>query len=62
MPYVYFQHAWAEWYSESLLKAELQIIGFKDNFSIFSFKTLCCDPSLEPSWQDDSNDGLQHEF
>ena len=25
--------------------------------SLFSTKTLCCDPSLEPSWRDSSTEG-----
>ena len=29
---------------------------------IFLNKNICSDPSLEPSWQDGSNDGSQHTF
>ena len=40
--------------------------GIEDNskiiFLISEKKNVCCDPSLEPSWQDGSNDGSQHMF
>ena len=35
--------------------------GIRDNFPYYSFKT-CCDPSLEPSHRDGSNEGSQHIF
>ena len=44
---------------------ELQIRGStedsSDIFFLFLVKT-CCDPSLEPSQRDGSNDGLQNVF
>ena len=30
--------------------------------SLFLNKNICCDPSLEPSRRDGSNDGSQHKF
>ena len=47
--------------------AELQLKGgIEDNNSkiIFLFlnETICCDPSLEMSQGDGSNDGSQHKF
>ena len=45
---------------------ELQIGGgIEDNSEIIfliSQKNICCDPSLEPSQRDGSNDGSQHTF
>ena len=35
------------------------ILGF---FSKFPFINLCCDPSLELSWQDSYNEGVIHIF
>ena len=38
--------------------SELQIRGgIEDNSKIILNKNVCCDPSLEPSQQDGSNDG-----
>ena len=31
-------------------------------FAIFLYGNICYDPSLEPSWQDDFNEGPQHMF
>ena len=31
-------------------------------FFLFLIENICCDPSLEPSRQDGSNDGLQNMF
>ena len=47
------------------LAAVLQIrMGNRDNFGIFihifPYKKHICDPSLEPSCQDGSNEGSQH--
>ena len=48
--------------------SELQIRGgFEDNSKIFFLflfvnKNLCCDPILESSWGDHSNEGSQHMF
>ena len=46
------------------MRAELQIReGVEDNSTIiflFLKESICCDPSLEPSWQDGSNDGSQN--
>ena len=46
--------------------SELQIRGgYEDNskiISLFINENLCCDPSLELSRQDSSNDGSQHRF
>ena len=43
---------------------ELQIRGGIDHNSkiiiLFLNENLCCDPSLEPSRQDGSNDGSRH--
>ena len=45
---------------------KLQIrVGTEDNLMInflFLNKNICCDPSLEPSRRDGSNDGLQRMF
>ena len=45
---------------------ELQIRGGIEDkskkFSLFLNENVCCDPSLEPSQQDGSNDGSQHTF
>ena len=35
---------------------------FWDNYPIFFHQNLFCDPSLEPSRRDGSNEGLQHMF
>ena len=47
-----------------VINTELQIRGgIKDNskdFFLFLNEKVCCNPSLELSWQDGSNDGLQH--
>ena len=41
-----------------VLRIELQITeGIKDNFFLFLVENICCDPSLEPSRRDGSNDG-----
>ena len=45
----------------------LQIrVGNMDNlgivFSLFLHRNMCCDPSLEPSRLDGSNEGLQRKF
>ena len=45
----------------------LQIrMGYRDNLRIishfFSIKNIFCDPSLELSWRDSSNEGSQHMF
>ena len=49
-----------------MLAPELQIRGvIKDNSKIIfliSRRNVCCDPSLEPSRQDDSNDESQRKF
>ena len=46
------------------LKTELQIRGgieiFQRLFFLFLNKNLCCDPSVELSRRDGSNDGSQH--
>ena len=45
--------------------SELQIRGgIEDNSNFFLFhnENICCDPSLEPSLRDGSNDGSQHMF
>ena len=46
--------------------SELQIRGgIEDNSEIiflFLNKNICCDSSLEPSWQDGSDDGSQYMF
>ena len=49
------------------LAAVLQIrMGNRDNFGIFihifSYISYICDPSLEPSRRDRSNEGSQHMF
>ena len=31
-------------------------------FFLFHSENICCDPSLEPSQRDGSNDGSQHTF
>ena len=36
--------------------------GKKDNFPYYSFKRLCCNPSLELSHRDGSDEGSQHMF
>ena len=36
--------------------------GNRDNLPYFSIKTLCSDPSLEPSQRDGSKGGSQHMF
>ena len=39
--------------------------GIEDNSKLIfliSQQNITCDPSLEPSWQDGYNDGLQHMF
>ena len=45
---------------------ELQIKGgFEDNkryFFLFRDENICCDPSLEPSRRDGSNEGSQNMF
>ena len=50
--------------TETKTQIELQIRGgIEDNSKIiFSFlnKNICCDPSLEPSQQDGSNEGSQN--
>ena len=46
-------------------RAELQISrGIKDKtfFFLFLHENICCDPSLEPSRRDGSNDGSQNTF
>ena len=49
-----------------LVNAELQINrSIEDNskiFFLFLNENICCDPSLEPSHRDGSNDGSQHKF
>ena len=50
-----------------VLRTELQITeGIKDNskiiFFLFLVENICCDPSLEPSRRDGSNDGSQNMF
>ena len=56
---------WAE-YNINKHSAELQIRkeNRDDSEIIFLFldKNICCDPSLEPSLQDGSNDSSQHMF
>ena len=46
--------------------AELQVKGGNEDNSKLIFlyfnKNICCDPSLEPSQRDGSNDGSQHTF
>ena len=46
------------------MRAELQISeGVEDNSTIiflFLKESICCDPSLEPSWRDGTNDGSQN--
>ena len=46
--------------------SELQITGGIEDRSNFVFlfliENVCCDPSLEPSQRDGSNDGSQHTF
>ena len=45
--------------------SELQIRGIiEDNSKIIFFlnKNICCDPSIEPSRRDSSNDGSQNTF
>ena len=34
----------------------------KEQLTIFLHKNICCDPSLEPSYRDGSNEGSQHMF
>ena len=34
----------------------------RDNYTIFVPKNISCDPSLEPSHPDGSNEGSQHMF
>ena len=37
--------------------------GIEDNSKIFFLnENICCDPSLELSWQDGSNEGSQNRF
>ena len=36
--------------------------GVKKLFFLFPSKNICCDPSLEPSRRDGSNDGSQNMF
>ena len=36
--------------------------GNRDNLGKFFHKSIFCDPSLEPSHRDGSNDGSQHMF
>ena len=52
--------------SDTAIKSELQIRGgIKDNSKIIFLllhENVCCDPSLEPSQRDDSNDGSQNMF
>ena len=48
-----------------LHKIELQMRGGIDNNSKIIFllnENICCDPSLEPSRRDGSNDGSQNMF
>ena len=49
-----------------LTLSELQIRGgIVDNSKVIILilqKNICCDPSLEPSRRDGSNDGSQHMF
>ena len=40
-------------------KGNREIYG---SFSTLPHRNICCDPSLEPSHQDGSNDGSQHMF
>ena len=35
-------------------------IFFKDDFFLFLTENICCDPSLEPSLRNGSNDGSRH--
>ena len=35
---------------------------FDDNFSYILIKTICCDPSSEPSHQDGADEGSQYMF
>ena len=41
-------------------KGVLRII--QDNFFLFFNENICCDPSLEPSRRDGSNDGSRNIF
>ena len=34
-------------------------IRTEGHFPVILHKNICCDPSLEPSWQDGSNEGSQ---
>ena len=45
---------------EHQIKRALRII--QRYFSLFRKENVCCDPSLEPSRREGSNDGSQHTF
>ena len=51
---------------QTVIRSDLQIRGgIEDNSKIlflFLNENIRCDPSLEPSQRDGSNDGLQHKF
>ena len=56
---------WSDWPSIIIILvvvSELQIRGGIENNSKIIKGNICCDPSLEPSQRDGSNDGTQNMF